>query len=189
MAQTVDNSLEQRIADLESAVRALTAGAALAGTAVGASAAGAVTLTGIASTLGSVPWDVGQGPSVDLYVQGGRLKVDMAASFEVYGNKTSLYVGYQILGGIPRAVDPSNPGVDLLAAAPVVRAPDYEKAASLQDDGVGMNQLGAFGTFDLVTGLAVGWYRVRLAYALAYGGTSGAPYGIATYRRLTVTRY
>jgi hypothetical protein len=124
---------------------------------------------------------------VELYVQGGRLRVDVAASFEVYGNKCSLFAGYRILGPA-LTVDPASGVADFTGAAVRV-APSYEKAAQLQDDGVGMNQLGAFGTFDVITGLAVGWYRVVEVYALSYGGTTGAPYGIASSRRLTATRY
>lgn len=183
MAQTQDTSLDARIADLEASVRSMQAAAAVGGTSVAATNPGAVTLTGVASTAGSVAWDTASGPSVDLLVVGGRLEVKVAASFEVYGNKCSLYVGYQVRGPV------DDPAVEDLATAAVVVAPDYEKAASLQDDGTGMNQLGAFSTFDVVTGLAVGWYRVIQAYALAYSGTTGAPYGIATNRRLSVTRY
>lgn len=182
MAQTRDDDLAARIAALESSVRALQTGGAVAGTAVAASDAGSVTLTGVTGTPGSVAWNVAAGPLVDLYVAGGRIKVDVAASFEVYGNKCSLYAGYTVLGPVDAA--------ELLdAATPVLVAPTYEKSAQLQDDGTGMNQLGAFGSFDLVTGLEVGWYRVIEAYALAYSGTTGAPYGIASARRLSVTRY
>jgi hypothetical protein len=189
VAQTADNSLEQRIADLESSVRALQAVAAVGGTSVAASNAAALTLTGVASTVGGVDWavNIAAGPTVDLYVQGGRLRIDVAASFEVYGNKCSLFAGYRILGPAP-LVDPTTNVPDFTGAAVAV-APSYEKAAQLQDDGVGMNQLGAFGTFDVVTGLTVGWYRVSEVYALGYSATSGAPYGIASARRLTVTRY
>lgn len=188
MAQTADPSLEQRIADVESQVRAIVAGQALGGTSVAAKIPGAVTLTGIASTLGSVPWTTADGPSVDLFVPSGRFRVDVAASFEVYGNKASLYAGFQVRGPVDARTDPDGSG-DYLAAAPVLVPPDYERSASLQDDGAGMNQLGAFANFDVVTGLAVGWYRVQAAYALAYGGTTGPPYGIATYRRIAATRY
>jgi hypothetical protein len=187
MAQTADNTLEQRIADLESSVRALVAVAAVGGTSLAAADPAAVTLTGVASSVGSVDWNTTAGPVVDLYVQGGRVEVKVAASFEVYGNKCSLFAGYRILGPAP-LVDPAT-GIPDFTAAPVRVAPSYEKSASLQDDGVGMNQLGAFGTFDMATGLTVGWYRVSEVYALTYSGTTGAPYGIASARRLTVTRY
>jgi hypothetical protein len=142
VAQTADTSLEARILQLEDSVRALQNTAAVAGTAVAASNAAAVTLTGVASSVGSVGWDTTSGPTVDLIVLGGRIRVDVAANFEVYGNKCSLYAGYQVRG-------------------PAVAA----------------------------TGLRPGWYRVTEAYFLAYSGTSGAPYGIASNRRLSVTRY
>lgn len=179
MAQQQDNSLEARIAALEAAARSQAATEAVGGTSVAARVAGGVTLTGVASAAGTVAWTYG-GPSVDLLVTGGRLLVQVAASLEVYGNKCVLYAGYRVSGPAASA--------DLLPG-PVAAAPSYEASAQLQDDGVGMNQLGAFATFDVVTGLAVGWYRVEEAYALAYSGTTGAPYGIATYRRIAVTRY
>jgi hypothetical protein len=73
--------------------------------------------------------------------------------FEVYGNKCSLFAGYRILGPAP-LVDPTTNVPDFTGAGP--RSPPPTRSAiELQDDGVGMNQLGAFGTFDVVTGLAV----------------------------------
>jgi hypothetical protein len=183
VAQILADTLEQRIADLEGTVRSLVAAAAVGGTSEAATTPGAVTLTGTASTVGGVGWNTTAGPNVDLFSVGGRFRVDVGASFEVYGNKCSLFAGFQVRGPV------LDPGVEDLAAAPIVRAPSYEASASLQDDGVGMNQLGAFSTFDVVTGLEVGWYRVQTAYALSYSSTTGAPYGIATYRRLAVTRY
>lgn len=187
MAQVADNSLEARIIDLESSVRSLLATAAIGGTTVAASNAAAVTLTGAAGTPGSVGWDVTSGPSVDLLITGGRVLVQVGANFEVYGNKCSLFTGYRVQGPTTAARDTM--GNDLLAAAPVAVAPTLEKSAQLQDDGTGMNQLGAFSTFDLVTGLVAGWYRITETYFLAYSGTTGNPYGIASYRRLAVTRY
>jgi hypothetical protein len=188
VAQIADNSLEARIKALEEAVGSLLATRAVGGTTVAATNPAAVTLTGTASTAGSVAWDTTSGPSADLYVSAGRLLVQVAASFEVYGNKCSMFAGYQVRGPVTVPTDPTT-GADLLTTAPVAVTPSNEKAAQLQDDGTGMNQLGAFSTFDLVTGLGTGWYRVTEAYALTYAGTTDAPYGIATYRRLAVTRY
>lgn len=182
MAQTDDSGdLASRIAALESAERARQAAAAVGGTIVAARDAAAVTLTGVASTVGSVGWNYA-GPTVDVFLPApGRLLVMVAANFEVYGNKASLYAGFRLTGPADDAAD--------LGAAPVAVAPSLESSAQLQDDGTGMNQLGAFGTFDLATGLADGWYRATQAYFLAYSGTTGAPYGIATMRRIAVTRY
>lgn len=193
MATTQDNSLDKRIADLEAAVRSMQRAAAVGGTSIAATNPGTVTVTGVASTAGVTAWNTSAGPTVDLYVVGSRIRVDVAASLEVYGNKASLFIGYQVRGPVDEQADPAT-GQSVvpsaaLAAAPVIVAPDYEKSAQLQDDGVGMNLLGAFSTFDLVTGLEVGWYRVTQAYALTYSGTTGAPYGNANYRRLSVTRY
>jgi hypothetical protein len=187
VAQVADGSLEARIRQLEETVRGLAAAAAVGGTTVAVRTAAGVTLTGVASSVGSVGWDTTSGPSVDLYVPGGRILVDVAASFEVYGNKCSLYAGYRVLGPAPVVDTATN--VPDFTGAPVAVAPSTETSASLQDDGTGMNQLGAFSSFDLVTGLPVGWYRIVECYFLAYSGTTGAPYGIATARRLAVTRY
>lgn len=186
MAQIADDSLAARIAALESQVRSLAAGAAVGATAVGASNAASVTLTGVASTAGVVPWSYA-GPSIDLYAVSGRLRVDVAAAMEVWGNKASLYVGYRVTGPVDAAEDLDVAAA--LASAAVLVAPDYDKSTQLQDDAVGMNQLGAFSTFDLVTIPEDGWYRVTQAYALAYSGTTPAPYGIASARRLAVQRY
>jgi hypothetical protein len=188
VAQLADNSLEGRIKALEDAVTSLLGSAAVGGTTVAAPVDGALTLTGTAGAPGSVAWNTTAGPTVDLYVTGGRLLVQVGASFEVYGNRCSLYAGYRVLGPVTVATDPLT-GADQLATAGVARDPDYARAAELQDDGTGMNQLGAFSTFDLVTGLAPGWYRITEAYALTYSGTVDAPYGIATDRRLAATRY
>jgi hypothetical protein len=186
MAQTSDDSLEQRLADLESAVRALQGAAAVGGTSVASTTPGTYTLTGVASTVGSVGWVTDQGPSVDLFLATGRVRVDVGAAFEVYGNKASLYAGFRVLGP---ALFVSADGVPDFTGAPVARAPAFDPSAQLQDDGVGMNQLGGFSNWDVVTGLDVGWYRVAACYFLAYSGTSGAPYGAVSYRRIAATRY
>lgn len=187
MPQLTDNTLEARIRALEERVQSMQSAAAVGGTTVAAVNDGSVTLTGVAGSSGGVPWNTTAGPEVDLFVTGGRVRVDVAASFEVYGNKCSLFAGYRVIGPTPTN-DPIS-GLPDFTGALTVRAPDYAHAAELQDDGTGMNQLGAFATFDLVTGLDTGWYRITEAYALSYSGTTGAPYGIATDRRLAVTRY
>lgn len=181
MAQTADDDLAARILALESGLRALQSAAGVGGTSLAARDPAALTLTGTASTVGSVPWNTAAGPFVDLLVTGGRLRIDVAANLEVYGNKCSLYVGYQLSGPTTAQA--------LLDVAAVLAAPLYDTAMQLQDDGTGMNQLGAFGTFDVVTGLESGWYRVVQSYGLSYSSTTGAPFGTATYRRLTATRY
>jgi hypothetical protein len=181
MAQTAsDTDLAGRLLQLESAVRALQAAAAVGGTTVTASDAADNTITGTASTVGGDGWFF-TGPAVDLFVANGRIEVKVAATLEVYGNRCSMFVGYRVKGPVDAQEE--------LDDADTYQEPDYDRAIQLQDDGAGMNQLGAFGTFDLVEGLEVAWYRVTLAYALSYSSTTGAPYGIASARRLSVTRY
>jgi hypothetical protein len=185
VAQTADNSLEGRIAALEQWQRASQNTNAVVGSAVAAVNTGQVSLTGVANAgVGSVGWDLASGPSVDLFVSGGRVRVDLAARLEVHGNKTSVYAGYQVRGPV------ADPAVTDLGTAPVVLAPDVARAIEFQDpDGTGMSRLGGFGVHDIATALAVGWYRFTMVYFLAYGGTTTAPYGNITNRRLTVTRY
>jgi hypothetical protein len=181
MAQTPDNSLEARIAALEQNARAAQTSAAVVGSAVAAVNPAQVTLTGVASTPGSVDWSY-DGPTVDLFAV-GRMRVDLAARLEVHGNKASVYAGYRVQG-------PAS-SVDAAAGAAVLVAPDVTRAIEFQDpDGTGMSRLAGMGVHDVVTGLASGYYRVTMAYFLAYSGTTGsAPYTNITNRRLSVTLY
>lgn len=180
MGQIAEGTLERRIADLESAVRALVAGGAVGGTAVAAADPSQLTLTGVINTSTLSAWGY-NGPDVDLFVTAGRLLVQVAARLDIAGINTSLYMGYQVLG--PAADQAS------LAGAAVAVAPDTVKSLSLQDHGAAQGTQGSISSFDLVTGLANGWYRVRSAYALGYTSQTTAPVGIATNRRLAVTRY
>jgi hypothetical protein len=146
VAQTADNSLEQRIKALEDAVRSLTTSAAVGGTSVSASDAS-----------------------------------ELDAALQANGLNTSLYMAYEVRG--PAIDQPS------LATAPQLQAPDRSRSLSLQDDGSAQGTMGSISTFDLVPGLAVGWYRIRAAYALGFTSQTGTPVGIATNRRIAVTRY
>jgi hypothetical protein len=181
MAQTPDNSLEGRIAALESAQRAAQTSSAVVGSAVAAVNPAQVALTGVANAgPGSAGWTY-DGPSVDLFAV-GRMRVDLAARLEVHGNKASVYAGYRVQG----------PAADLaaLGAAPVLQAPDITRAIEFQDpDGSGISRLAGMGVHDVVTGLASGYYRVIMAFFLAYSGTTNQPYGNITNRRLSVTIY
>lgn len=181
MAQLQDNSLDQRIADLEASVRSLLSAAAVGGTSVAATDPASVTLTGTANTpLGVVPWQY-NGPTVELFVSGGRLRIDLAAAIEVTGAKAEYFLGYRVIG----------PSVDQagLASAPVRIDPTYATAYSVRYTGQPMAATGNGGTFDLVTGLPIGWYRIVQAQSLSYGSDTGIPNGFAQNRRLAVTRY
>jgi len=181
MAQTTDDSLEDRIARLEQAARAAQTSQAVVGSAVAAVNAAQVSLTGpTTGAPGSVGWDY-SGPSVDLFAV-GRMRVDLAARLEVRGNKASAYAGYRVQG--------PSPDLASVGAAPVLQAPDITRAIEFQDpDGSGMSRLAGMGVHDLVTGLATGYYRVTMAFFLAFSGTTGAPYANISNRRLSVTIY
>jgi hypothetical protein len=180
VAQTADNSLEQRIKALEDAVRSLTTSAAVGGTSVSASDASELDVIGTANVSTITAWNYA-GPYVDLMVTGGRIMVDLAAALQANGLNTSLYMAYEVRG--PAIDQPS------LATAPQLQAPDRSRSLSLQDDGSAQGTMGSISTFDLVPGLAVGWYRIRAAYALGFTSQTGTPVGIATNRRIAVTRY
>jgi hypothetical protein len=178
MAQTLDDTLEARLGELETGLRALrTANPFGQITAVDLAL---VELWGTPSTVGSVGWVSGT-PLVSLYVASGRLRVDVAASQVASGNKCSVYTSYAVLG-------PAATAALSLTAAQVV-APAYDRSYEVQHSGTGQDARGAASTFGLHTGLAPGWYTVAARYALTYSSTAVAPYGGITNRRLSAMPY
>lgn len=192
-------SLEQRVLDLEAAMRGQRATnqterisvinaagqvvplSQLAFGSVSATDAGLVTFTVAANAgPGSQGW-LYSGPSVDVYVTSGRLRIDLAAALVSSGNRFSTFMGYRVLG-------PATSQADLAAAAQYA-APDYTRAIELQHNSSGMDVRGAFGTHDTRTGLPVGWYRVVASYAATYSGYTSAQNGSAENRRLTVAPF
>lgn len=183
MAQTADNSLEGRVAALEQWQRAQQNVAAVVGSSVAATNPAQLEIDGHNAVSELLPWNYA-GPSVDLYVPGGRLTVMLAAALSVNGINTTAYMGYEVRGPV---TDQS-----LLPGAQLV-GPTLEKSLSLEDHGSAQGTQGSISTFDLVTGLAVGWYRVNAAYTLGYtsqgGGTAPIPLALVTNRRVSVIRY
>lgn len=198
MAQTIDNSPEARIADLEAQVRSLRAtnltdlasvtdaagrSVALSQLAFGQVAAadsGTVELWGVANAgAGGVAWQIGS-PSVWVRVTGGRLRVDVGGALTASGNKCSTFYSYRVVGPVAASGD---------AGGAVAAAPAYDRAVEVQHSGTGLDQRAAASTFALHTGLASGWYLVESAYALSYSGSPSTPYGSVSNRRLAVTPY
>lgn len=180
MAQTADNSLEGRIADLETAVRSLVATAAVGGTSIAAVDLTEADASGRANVSELAAWNYA-GPFVDLRVTGGRIMVDLAAHIECSGANTSIYMGYEVRGPVADQAS--------LVTAPQLIGPDVSRSLSLEDHASAMGTQGSISTFDLVPNLANGWYRVRAAYTVGYTSQTSIPNGLATNRRIAVTRY
>lgn len=128
--------------------------------------------------VGGQGWS-GWGPQVEVYVTGGKLRVDVAAALTASGNKFSMYMGYAIYG--PSA---AQGGAKALAVAAA-----YDRSIEVQHNSTGMDHRAAMGTFGLHTGLAAGWYLVQAQYACSYSNFTTAQYGDAANRRLLVTPY
>jgi hypothetical protein len=189
MAQVRDTSLEARIASLEAVVRSqrssnLTDRAAVVNasgryvplSALAFGQVAAVDLTQFTLTANEAAWKLGA-PALDVYVTGGKLRVDVAARIVTGGFNLRMGMSYRLTG--PTA-EPSDAGAE-------VRAPNESRALLLK------NQQGAFaemaaGFPDLVEGLNPGWYRVQGAYQLL--GELNDPadtFGAASNRRLFAT--
>lgn len=196
MAGVVDQSLEAKFLELEAAVRAMRARNPLDDAAVVSPSTGAyVAMSSLAfgqvadsdasllevitpSGIGGSAWIAGN-PAVNVYVTGGRLRVDVAAALVASGNKLSMFMSYALFGPSTVAAAPS---------APQLVAPAYSRAVEVQHNSTGMDHRMAAGTFGLHTGLVTGWYRVVSYYATAYSNTTN-PYGSAENRRLAATPY
>lgn len=168
MAQIPEVSLEARIRDLEAFQRSLQAGnltdlasvvdasgayvplSSLAFGQVTARDAGQVQLL-----VNTATWYVG-GPSLDVFVQGGRLRLDVAGWLIVGGLNLRLSMSYRVTG----------PSAAPNGAGAVVVAPDEERSLMLTSKGNAASYEMASGFPDLVEGLDPGWYRVDAAYQL-----------------------
>ena len=189
MAQYRDASLEARIAALEATVRSqrasnLTDRAAVVNasgryvplSALAFGQVAAVDLGQYTLRENTATWKLGA-PALDVYVTGGKLRVDVAARIVTGGFNLRMGMSYRVTGP---TTDPSDAGAQ-------VRAPDESRAILLK------NQQGAFaemaaGFPDLVENLNPGWYRVQGAYQLL--GEQNTPddtYGAAFNRRLFAT--
>jgi hypothetical protein len=198
------NSLEQRFADLEQAVRSLRAtnltdrasivdasGSAVAlsalafGQVIGVNpTVGAVSITGVPNAA-SPSWGIPSNwsyvdPTVDVYVRGGRLRVDWAALLAMNsgpGMGPQLVMSYRVTfrGAL-------NDGT----VNTVVVQPDYYRCISILDN-AGVARIDSMGSFYLHTGLAVGWHRIQAAFFLLYNATTGTPRASADYPRIGAT--
>lgn len=184
MAQTPDSDLAARILRLESVVRALQTAASNRGAVTAAEDSSSYRIDAPVNVAGTTAWVTDQGPTLDVFVPGGRLLVDWSVQQDVYaGGGAVTAVGrssYQIVG----PSDSAGYGLDVAA---VLRPPDFTRAALVKDKGGAASMTGTPAAFDLVTGLAVGWYRVSLAYNLTYNSSTSAPFHIASNRVLTAT--
>lgn len=209
MAQTVDNSLEGRLADVESAVRSMRAtnltdlasvtNAEGQAVALSALAFGMVTvvspaddyqeITGPRGVVGDSGFIIAA-PSLDVFVTGARLRVDIAATVFARGDHCSYRMSY--------ALTYLGPAGAKGTVSVRVKDPDPVNAVSVQDQSTtptngSVNAAGAVfsaGTFGLHTVPQPGWYRVDAAYNLSYNATYGLPpFGNSENRRIAATPY
>lgn len=192
MAQIAETSLEARIAALEAQARSLAASnwtdrasvtnasgrfvplSSLAFGQVVAEMPPVVELWGVANAgPGGVGWIAGD-PTLDVYVSGGGLRVDVGAALTASGNKCSMFMSYAV--------------IDLSVGQTLV-APDYARSIEVQHNAQGMDQRAAMGTFGFDLQLVQGWYRVQARYALSYSGWTSTPYGSAERRRIAATPF
>lgn len=130
-------------------------------------------------TENSGQWYSGD-PSLDVFVSGGRLRVDIAALLSASGNKAKMRMSYAILG--PGDTPGANNGS-------VVVNPDDTTSLSVLMDAQGISQELSAGYFNLHTGLARGWYRLESRYRLTTAAGATGYYGTATNRRLYAQPY
>lgn len=190
-------SLEQRLADIEAAVRSLMtanwttrasvvnaegATVPLAALAFGTVIADANIDTGSAllnqandsGTGFGTGWRaVGTPLSVDVLVTSGRLRVDLSTNL-VVTLATGLAAGQAASGSMGYALTGPVEAQADLGTAPVVIAGDSMRAvATTAQTTQGRADLTA-GNYGTHTGLAAGWYRVAARYALTYGAAAKA---------------
>lgn len=193
MAQTADQTLEQRIADLESALRAVRT----------ANPFGMVgwtwtdeqidngddnkVMSGVFNASGGTGWLPATGiqPQVDVLVNSGRLRVDLSASLFVQGRSAYTSLSYALIG----------PSVDAagLDVAPELMAGDGMRAVSIASPNInGAVMNASMATFVLEEALVAepGWYRVAARYNLVYAADSTVtPLGQVFVPRLSVMPY
>ncbi len=191
MAQTIDNSVEGRLAEVEAALRSLLAtnltdlasvtdasGRLVPLSALAFGQVAVRDLNLVALTTNSTAW-VSIGPSLDVRVRGGRLRVDLAARLIVAGFNLRIGASYALRGPAATAAD--------LATAPLRQAAAESRALLVKNQQGGFAEA-AGGVPDLVEGLPEGWYRVTM-HAQLSGEVNTAPdtYGNVSNRRLFAT--
>lgn len=147
--------------------------------AVAAENLGLLELSTPSEAPGGIGWVATGGPSVNVLVTGGKLRVDVAAALTAQGNKCSMYMSYALLG----------PGQTEATQTVQAVAPAYTRAVEVQHADAGMDQRLAAGTFGEHIDLVPGWYTVAARYAMLFSGTTGGPYGSAQNRRLLATPF
>lgn len=189
MGQIAERSLEARIIELEAFARSISAGnitdlasvvdASGAYVPLSSLAFGQITArdTGQVQLLTNVStWFLGT-PQLDVFVQGGRCRVDTAGWLIVGGLNLRLSMSYQVAGPSPSKL-PDGTG-------PVVVAPDESRSLMLTSKGNAASYEMASGFPDLVEGLAPGWYRVNAAYQLVgEDNTPADTFGSVINRRI-----
>lgn len=214
MAQTVDNSLEQRIVDLESAVRSLRAtnltdlasvvdasgnpvplsslafgqvAAILSGVGVAQVIGAYNTAPGAASAAPASAWVYPGNPNVEVLVKGGRLRVDWSALIALLGGNATATASWSY----SYAVDYIGPVNARGTVVQRVVDPSYYRAIIARDTALTGMYLEC-GNWFMHTGLAPGWYRISAAWLLAYGAyASGAgdPHGYGDNPRIAATPF
>jgi hypothetical protein len=182
-------TLEKWMLDVERQLRDLATGNALNQGAVQKATGEYVPLSGLAFgqvpardatqlslTVNTATWQLGT-PTLDVFVSGGRLRVDVAGWLIVGGVNLRMAMSYQVNG--------PSPAGQADGGGPVVSAPDVSRALAIKSAGNAASYELAAGFPDLVEGLTRGWYRVRGAYQLV--GEANAPadtFGYAINRRI-----
>lgn len=144
-------------------------------------------LNGAANAAGGTGWVVPPAPfinpTLDVYVSGGNLRVDLAGNLVASGRAAGMAMSYRLVG-------PSLTQADL-GTAPVVVNGDSVRAVSVYAPVVNGAYAGAqVGTFYLEQGLSPGWYRIAGRYALTYGADSTVvPSGQVGVPRIALTPY
>jgi len=192
MPPLADRSIEAILDELQAAVRSLQSGSLLNRASVVNADGRYVTLSQLAFgqvvardsgqvtlTQNVATWFDGA-PVLDVFVQGGRLRVDVAGWLIVGGLNLRLSMSYSVTGPSPAGLADGG--------GPRVVAPDNVRSLALESKGNAASYQLAAGFPDLVEGLAPGWYRVRGAYQLV-GEVNPAPdtFGYVINRRIFAT--
>jgi hypothetical protein len=199
VAQQIDTSLEARVRDLEAAVRSLRAtnltdlasvvnasGEAvplsqLAFGMVAAQYSDYVNLQGTANTIAANTdtWRAGN-PSLDVFVSGSRLRVDISGTLFASGNHCSIWMAYALFYRGPAAQQNS--------VKTQILGPDDVAPISVQDQ-TAVGAIISCGGFNLHTGLTPGWYTVEARYAIGYNSSTAAPFGNVQDPRMAATPF
>lgn len=133
------------------------------------------------TTVNQQAWLPGT-PQLDVFVQGGRLRVDVAGWLIVGGLNLRLSMSYQVIGPSPNGVADG--------AGPIRQQPSETRALAIESKGNAISYQVAAGFPDLVEGLEPGWYRIRGAYQLV--GEQNFPddtFGYVINRRIFATPF